>query len=786
MSSRSRRSSRVLPPAPELDSLGLEDEDRDSSPHRSSRDRDRDRARGRGRGRDGDTRTMDRLVLRDREWERRQDEEILMQTPDSRASSSSRRLSRHYHSDPRGRQPTPPHSVSSSRASTRVPHPPMSSMTRPSTAEVLYRRPSLREPIRAGYDDQDPGHGLRRARSHARSIHAAPSVPVLRDSMYASGSESNGTLLLSTMNFFLRYTHARALSPEPHLLGTSQNQMSRNQKTRKTTTIFVIGLSAEENTEIDTILITRRNLEEDEAKATWSPHQRPSDKRVKIVECVVCMDDLPSRKTAKLKCGHRMCHSCLKRSFKLSITDPQHMPPKCCTAATIPLKHVDRLFDNEFKRTWNKKFVEYSTRNRIYCPKKGCSEFIRPEDIRHADDGRKYGRCDKCKTKVCVRCNGRWHNGRDCPKDEDTVMFLAQAKEEGWQCCFRCKAMVELKEGCNHMTCRCGAEFCMICGARWKTCECSWFNYDSLEDDRLEHMQIPFPARDRVGGRPAVDIPPSPTRQARAGPGISAFPGPRPRPQNYEEELHLRRLQDGRDEAYARRLQTYQESEDGPEDDFLGGFGDIHGLGNAASHHMNDNFRPRPRHIVVPEPPQPSPLPQMPIDPAPAFDRAATGDYIRGVNRARGVRAASVGRLADRFNTDLRQSPMHRPPPLPTAATMPLPALASAVPPGPGSAPIRRHTVETGEVYDDDRYRPRSGGTRPVERVITSGRTARSVFHEEPEDMLTQGVAAMKQHIRDPPKASNLAGLTGSGRGADRVWEWATHVQPGPGPDASA
>lgn len=170
------------------------------------------------------------------------------------------------------------------------------------------------------------------------------------------------------------------------------------------------------------------------------------------MECVVCLDELPSRKTAKLKCGHRMCHSCLKRSFKLSITDPQHMPPKCCTAATIPLKHVDRLFDNEFKRNWNKKYVEYSTRNRNYCPKKGCGEFIRPEDIRHTDDGRKYGKCDKCKTKVCVRCNGKWHSGRDCPKDEDTVRFMAQAKDEGWQCCFRCKAMVELKEGCNHMT----------------------------------------------------------------------------------------------------------------------------------------------------------------------------------------------------------------------------------------------------------------------------------------------------------------------------------------------
>lgn len=325
----------------------------------------------------------------------------------------------------------------------------------------------------------------------------------------------------------------------------------------------------------------------------------------------------------------------------------------------------------------------------------------------------------------------------------------------------------------------------MICGARWRTCNCSWFNYDPMEDDLLENMQIPLPVRDRFGVRPAVDMPPSPTRQARPAPGISAFPGPRPRSQHYEDELHLRRSQEGqgRDEAYARRLQNYQESEDGPEDDFLGDFGDIHGLGNAAGHHMNDNFRPRPRHVVAPEPPRPSPLPPMTLDPAPGFDRAAPGDYVLDVNRARGVRAASVSRLADRFNTDHRQGPVYRPPPLPTAATMPL--LASAMPPGHAVVPIRRHTVETGDVYDDDRSRPRSGGTRSAERVAAGGRTARPVFHEEPEDMLTHGVPAVKQHIRDPPKASNLAGLTGSGRGADRVREWRTHVDPMSAPDAS-
>jgi hypothetical protein len=165
------------------------------------------------------------------------------------------------------------------------------------------------------------------------------------------------------------------------------------------------------------------------------------------------MDEVPSRKAADLKCGHRMCNSCLKRNFKLSLTDPQSMPPKCCTTDHIPLRHVDRLFDTGFKRTWNRKYAEFSTRNRVYCPGRRCGEWIKPENIhRDAASGRRYGRCGHCRTKVCCLCNGRWHLSRDCPRDEDTNQILEQAKREGWQRCHKCKAMVELKEGCNHMT----------------------------------------------------------------------------------------------------------------------------------------------------------------------------------------------------------------------------------------------------------------------------------------------------------------------------------------------
>src|ERR1700712_1316489 len=103
------------------------------------------------------------------------------------------------------------------------------------------------------------------------------------------------------------------------------------------------------------------------------------------VECLTCLsDDVPRSKSAKLKCGHRMCHSCLRRIFTLSLTDPQHMPPKCCTADHIPLQFVQNLLSNDTKFLWNKKYSEFTTANRIYCYVPTCGEWIRPEDIDHA------------------------------------------------------------------------------------------------------------------------------------------------------------------------------------------------------------------------------------------------------------------------------------------------------------------------------------------------------------------------------------------------------------------
>ncbi|CAF9930414.1 MAG: hypothetical protein ALECFALPRED_004598 [Alectoria fallacina] len=262
-----------------------------------------------------------------------------------------------------------------------------------------------------------------------------------------------------------------------------------------------------------------------------APAKPPKPERQ--VECITCLsDDIPISKSALLPCKHRMCNACLRRIFTLSTTDPQHMPPTCCTKDCIDLKHVNHLFDNSFKRKWNRKFQEYTTKNRIYCPARGCGSWIKPAHIHvdtsgGANGGRKFGKCQRCKMKVCCTCNNKWHSSRECPKDAATQEFIKIAKEEGWQRCFNCSATVELKEGCNHMTCRCRAEFCMICGLKWKTCDCPWFNYEAVEADRLAQMNVPQIRRVPMG---------NPAR-------------------GYQEELDRRREQELRDEALARRIQ---------------------------------------------------------------------------------------------------------------------------------------------------------------------------------------------------------------------------------------
>ncbi|KAK3306990.1 uncharacterized protein B0T15DRAFT_160586 [Chaetomium strumarium] len=394
-----------------------------------------------------------------------------------------------------------------------------------------------------------------------------------------------------------------------------------------------------------------------------TPPARPShlDKPAeRTTKCALCREgDIPVSKTAKLKCCHRICHSCLRKVFRLSLTDPQHMPPRCCTADNIPVEYVDKLFDSRFKREWNQRYREYASRNRILCPFSRCGELIRPEDMRR-EGGRWYGKCSRCKTKVCGSCSGKWHRQPECPRDDEAMQFLEQARQELSQRCHRCKALVEVKDGRNHMTCRCGAESCLVCGGKWKSCKCPWFKYDPFEVETMTSARPnPFASRPGSPREFQSDFGPLPAAAARTGPS------------SYEDDAYVRRLDEQRDDVLARRMHSF--------DAFGHHHGSHAGLDRAredyefeeardprdrrrrieardyAASFMDDDYHRRAATVVAPSPPQP-PVPAVPPPPRsafepptrPGFDRPTSGfDYAPAVHRSRGMRYASPDRYDD-------------------------------------------------------------------------------------------------------------------------------------------
>jgi hypothetical protein len=285
---------------------------------------------------------------------------------------------------------------------------------------------------------------------------------------------------------------------------------------------------------------------------------------------------------------------------------------------------------------------------------------------------------------------------------------------------------------------RCTAQFCMICGLKWKSCNCPWFNYEAVEADRLNHMQIPQPA-------------------GHDGPAPRPHGVRRPRPNNYVEEIDQRRRQERADEGIARRLQNFH-----MDDDYQGGTGDIHGVENGAGHFMNQDYIRAAHNILTG-----------------TFDSAsAAANYVLGVRQARGGPPPPVRRMSERY---------------PVAVVPP-------APPAPASPPrLRRHTM-MGEAYNNaPTTRP---SERIVPRRIRTDYASEAAVHAPYSRRLDRAVSTREGPNRiiptpqversnstrsserevPSPKTSVLAGL-GTRRGGNRVSAWRSHVEPGVEPE---
>jgi len=210
-------------------------------------------------------------------------------------------------------------------------------------------------------------------------------------------------------------------------------------------------------------------------------------------DCVICMEKCHagghSAKYAMLPtngmdCGHHelVCESCFRKHAQSFLMDSSHVTgggipcicaPKCETVVSLQiLKKI--LDDNDFQKM---RRICMDAAIRENKTSKWCSNTVCEIGVVN-DGGGGFGKCQHCDTLTCISCGEASHPGVSC---EDTVdaKFKSYMHDKKFKQCPKCRFVVEKRDGCVAMHCRCGLIFCYQCcgvrkaeGTPYNQCKC--------------------------------------------------------------------------------------------------------------------------------------------------------------------------------------------------------------------------------------------------------------------------------------------------------------------------
>ncbi|MCO5578541.1 hypothetical protein L7F22_032384 [Adiantum nelumboides] len=204
-----------------------------------------------------------------------------------------------------------------------------------------------------------------------------------------------------------------------------------------------------------------------EPTTTNSHRGEPSSSQLQ--ECVICCVTVPRDAMYIASCPNRHTyHSrCLLALIHASMKDESLMPPVCCKVR-IDENLFLPLLNEEDRDEFIRKREEFGTKDRLYCNNVSCSEFLGAVER----EAKQLKKCDRCGNETCKACKGPWHGYKSiCAGDSDEAA-IDLLRDIGMQRCPCCLRMVELIDGCYHITCICGSEFCYLCAEDWGMCSC--------------------------------------------------------------------------------------------------------------------------------------------------------------------------------------------------------------------------------------------------------------------------------------------------------------------------
>ncbi|EAU90686.2 RING finger protein [Coprinopsis cinerea okayama7 len=257
--------------------------------------------------------------------------------------------------------------------------------------------------------------------------------------------------------------------------------------------------------------------------------------------CPICYDEVSSPDV--LSCGHSYCEACL-RHYLISAADSKKFPLVCMgeeatCGKPIAIPIIQRyLTPQRFNRLVDVVFLTYleqNPRSFKFCTTPDCTQ------IYQCDNGKATHQCPSCFSKICGQCHEESHDGMSCEQarvhrnpEEQERLNNEWAARNNVKKCPECSRMIMKAEGCNHMTCPCGAHICWRC--------MGVFDHHEI----YTHMHS---AHGGIhGDEPAA--PPPPPLQPQPIPPLRPFGA---QPQAPQADA-ARRVQEEADRRYAERL----------------------------------------------------------------------------------------------------------------------------------------------------------------------------------------------------------------------------------------
>ena len=202
-------------------------------------------------------------------------------------------------------------------------------------------------------------------------------------------------------------------------------------------------------------------------------------------ECVSCLDDFRACDVVKVPC-HSYCTQCFAGLISTSVQNEQQWPPKCCLNE-IPFRTVLRHVPEDLKVRFRERSLEWNipAGERVYCNRPECGVWIKPD---HINTKEREGRCHGGHW-TCTICRGARHPNQACTQDPELLLTNRLAEEQGWKRCGKCNILVEHKDACRHMTCRCGYQFCYVCGSKWCTCSCTGDMLSQIKNEASNRLR---------------------------------------------------------------------------------------------------------------------------------------------------------------------------------------------------------------------------------------------------------------------------------------------------------